>query len=103
MIISQVSRSGRLRDADDEASTAVVPANAGTHTPYRLFLARSQSPSFITNAAEYGSRRSPGRRVERARPMTFSLRFRAAIVSIALLAAFLGIWHIATRSTATVV
>src|SRR6186713_408394 len=32
--------------------------------------------------------------------MTFSLRFRAAIVSIALLAAFLGIWHIATRSTA---
>ena len=32
--------------------------------------------------------------------MTFSLRFRAAIVSIALLAAFLGIWHLATRSTA---
>ena len=34
--------------------------------------------------------------------MTFSLRFRAAIVSIVLLAAFLGIWHIATRSTAAV-
>ena len=32
--------------------------------------------------------------------MTFSLRFRAAVVSIALLAAFLGIWHLATRSTA---
>src|SRR3954447_18007960 len=31
--------------------------------------------------------------------MIFSLRFRAAIVSIALLAAFLGIWHIATRGT----
>src|SRR3977135_1188209 len=34
--------------------------------------------------------------------MTFSLRFRAAIVSIALLAAFLGIWHIATRGTGAV-
>src|ERR1700745_2742222 len=34
--------------------------------------------------------------------MTFSLRFRAAIVSIVLLAAFLGIWHLATRSTTTV-
>src|SRR5437762_1319263 len=34
--------------------------------------------------------------------MTFSLRFRAAIVSIALLAAFLGIWHIATRGTGVV-
>src|SRR6187551_649333 len=32
--------------------------------------------------------------------MTFSLRFRAAVVSIALLAGFLGIWHLATRSTA---
>src|SRR2546429_9414128 len=31
--------------------------------------------------------------------MTFSLRFRAAVVSIALFAAFLGIWHLATRST----
>ncbi len=34
--------------------------------------------------------------------MTFSLRFRAAVVSIALLAAFLGIWHLATRSTSAV-
>ena len=34
--------------------------------------------------------------------MTFSLRFRAAIVSIVLFAAFLGIWHIATRGTGTV-
>ena len=34
--------------------------------------------------------------------MTFSLRFRAAVVSIALFAAFLGIWHLATRSTTTV-
>ena len=34
--------------------------------------------------------------------MTSSLRFRAAIVSIVLLAAFLGIWHIATRGTGTV-
>ena len=32
--------------------------------------------------------------------MTFSLRFRAAVVSIVLFAAFLGIWHLATRSTA---
>src|SRR5207253_6860951 len=32
--------------------------------------------------------------------MTFSLRFRAAVVSIALFAAFLGIWHLATRPTA---
>src|SRR6201991_4922307 len=34
--------------------------------------------------------------------MTSSLRVRAAIVSVVLLAAFLGIWHIATRSTAAV-
>ena len=34
--------------------------------------------------------------------MTFSLRFRAAIVSVALFVAFIGIWHIATRSTSTV-
>ena len=33
--------------------------------------------------------------------MTFSLRFRAAVVSIVLFAAFLGIWHLATRPTAT--
>ena len=31
-----------------------------------------------------------------------SLRLRAAIVSIALFAAFIGIWHLATRSTAPV-
>src|SRR6187431_174556 len=48
----------------------------------------------------YGSLRSQGRHAERLSAMTFSLRFRAAIVSIALLAAFLGIWHLATRSTA---
>jgi nitrate/nitrite transport system permease protein len=34
--------------------------------------------------------------------MTFSLRFRAAVLSIALFAAFLGIWHLATRSTAAI-
>src|SRR6201991_1423838 len=34
--------------------------------------------------------------------MTASLRLRAAVVSIALFAAFLGIWHLATRSTAAV-
>jgi nitrate/nitrite transport system permease protein len=33
--------------------------------------------------------------------MTNSLRLRAAIVSIALFAAFLGVWYLATRSTAT--
>src|SRR5438309_11652204 len=34
--------------------------------------------------------------------MTSSLRFRAAIVSIALFVAFIGIWHIATRGTGAV-
>ena len=33
--------------------------------------------------------------------MTFSLRLRAAVVSVAMLAAFLGVWHLATRGTAT--
>ena len=33
--------------------------------------------------------------------MSFSLRFRAAIVSVALLLAFIGVWHIATRSAGT--
>ena len=32
--------------------------------------------------------------------MTSSLRLRAGLVSIALLAAFLGVWHLATRPTA---
>ena len=34
--------------------------------------------------------------------MSASLRLRAAIVSIALFVAFLGIWHIATRGTGAV-
>src|SRR3982074_364514 len=34
--------------------------------------------------------------------MTSSLRFRAAIVSIALFLAFIGIWHLATRATGPV-
>ena len=34
--------------------------------------------------------------------MTSSLRFRAAIVSVVLFAAFIGIWHLATRPTAAV-
>src|SRR6266705_62661 len=34
--------------------------------------------------------------------MSASLRLRAGLVSIALLAAFLGIWHLATRGTGTV-
>jgi len=34
--------------------------------------------------------------------MTASLRLRAAIVSIVLFAAFIGVWHLATRSTAAV-
>jgi len=34
--------------------------------------------------------------------MTSSLRFRAAILSIALFLAFIGIWHIATRGTSAV-
>ena len=33
--------------------------------------------------------------------MSLSLRLRAAIVSLALLAAFLGAWHLATRSGGT--
>ena len=39
----------------------VVPATAGTHTPCPLDWARWQRPFAITNAAGYGSRRSPGR------------------------------------------
>ena len=34
--------------------------------------------------------------------MTSSLRFRAAVLSIAIFAAFIGAWHLATRSTAPV-
>ena len=34
--------------------------------------------------------------------MTSSLRFRAAIVSIVLFAAFIGVWHIATRGSRAV-
>ncbi|WP_441242748.1 nitrate ABC transporter permease [Tardiphaga sp. 768_D3_N2_1] len=33
--------------------------------------------------------------------MTTSLRFRAAVVSIALFLAFIGVWHLATRQTAS--
>src|ERR1700732_358758 len=34
--------------------------------------------------------------------MTSSLRFRAAVVSVALFLAFIGIWHLATRGTGAV-
>jgi nitrate/nitrite transport system permease protein len=34
--------------------------------------------------------------------MTSSLRFRAAIVSIALFAVFIAVWHIATRGSGPV-
>src|SRR6201992_3983477 len=34
--------------------------------------------------------------------MTSSLRFRAAIISVALFLAFIGVWHLATRSTSAV-
>ncbi|WP_441230167.1 nitrate ABC transporter permease [Tardiphaga sp. 215_C5_N2_1] len=34
--------------------------------------------------------------------MTFSLRFRAAVVSIAIFLAFIGVWHLATRQTLSV-
>jgi hypothetical protein len=34
--------------------------------------------------------------------MTRSLRFRAAIVSVVLFVAFIGIWHLATRGTGAV-
>ncbi|KAA0076569.1 nitrate ABC transporter permease [Tardiphaga sp. P9-11] len=34
--------------------------------------------------------------------MIQSLRFRAAVVSIAIFLAFIGVWHLATRSTASV-
>lgn len=34
--------------------------------------------------------------------MTFSLRFRAAIMSLVILVAFLGVWHLATRGTSSV-
>ena len=34
--------------------------------------------------------------------MTSSLRLRAALVSVALFMAFIGVWYLATRSTATV-
>ena len=34
--------------------------------------------------------------------MTSSLRVRAAIVSVVLFAVFIGVWHLATRQTASV-
>ena len=34
--------------------------------------------------------------------VTASLRFRAQIISVALLIAFIGVWHLSTRSTAAV-
>ncbi|RYX98707.1 MAG: nitrate ABC transporter, permease protein, partial [Bradyrhizobiaceae bacterium] len=33
--------------------------------------------------------------------MITSLRVRAAVVSIAIFLAFIGVWHLATRSTGT--
>ncbi len=49
-----------------------------------------------------GSRPSPGRRRGEILRNDRLLRLRAGLVSIALLAAFLGIWHLATRSTGAV-
>src|SRR5258707_6849663 len=59
-------------------------------------------PSEKRRGRGYGSRRAPGRLADGPYPMTTSLRFRAACVSIALFLAFIGFWHIATRGTGTV-
>src|SRR5882672_103859 len=59
-------------------------------------------PSAKCSGGGYGSRLSPGRLAERPHQMTSSLRFRAAIVSVVLFVAFIGIWHLATRGTGTV-
>src|SRR5258707_89474 len=63
---------------------------------------RPQKTLVARGPSTYGSRRSPGRLADGSYAMTSSLRFRAAIVSIALFLAFVGIWHIATRGTGTV-
>src|SRR3954451_7773321 len=56
--------------SDCRATTPrVVPAQAGTHTPYRLVSAVGQRPSFICEARGYGSPPARGRLVERS-PMT---------------------------------
>src|SRR6202000_2665710 len=48
----------------------------------------------ILTASRSGSRREG--------QMTSSLRLRAAIISVALFLAFIGVWHLATRSTSAV-
>ena len=44
------------------AAKSVVPANAGTHHPWPLVLRGWPTPTAITNAGDYGSLRSQGRR-----------------------------------------
>src|SRR3954451_23186336 len=57
---------GKASGLSDERQyySAVVPAKAGTHTPCVIVLALEQRPSAISEARGYGSRPSPGRRVE---------------------------------------
>jgi hypothetical protein len=54
--------------------TAVVPVKAGTHTPCALVSAVWQMPSFTTHARGYGSRLSPGRRLDMSPPSRDSIR-----------------------------
>src|SRR5229473_7257965 len=42
----------------------VVPANAGTHNPWRRFLKKASTTLLKRDNTAYGSRRSPGRLVE---------------------------------------
>ena len=51
----------RFKLRDGAASSPVVPANAGTHTPRPIVDARCARPSVATNARDYGSLRSQGR------------------------------------------
>ena len=96
-IISPASRSGRRREGDDRFFGLVPACGERSHGARRTRdpgdgnCSRAQ---FCATTAPHPDLR-PATRGEWT--MTFSLRFRAAIVSIALFAAFLGIWHLATR------
>src|SRR5712664_2890622 len=88
-IISTASRSGSRRDGDGFCffTSPRVRGEVGLRASAREALLQPEPVASLAGGE---------------REMTSSLRFRAAIVSVVLIVAFIGIWHLATRGTGAV-
>src|SRR5689334_3181269 len=91
----RASRSGKRRD--DGARSRVPDA-----IQHAVLLRRAGTRSGRMGPGSASHRFALRRARDTEASMTPSLRLRAGLVSIALLTACLGVWHLATRSTAPI-